>query len=93
MNMKINGMLAVTIPEGKGEDKGLADKAPSAIVLSLEQFLNEEVFSKILKEEGITMVIRLNTDNIRTGYPPVPPSPKNELLREGDTERKDVPDG
>jgi len=72
MNMKINGMLAVTIPDGKGEDKGLADKVPSTAVQNIEAYLNEEVFPIVLEQEGITIVAHLNIDNIRTGYPPMP---------------------
>ena len=64
MNMKINGMLGVTIPEDK---KVFTDKDPLVVVQSIEKYLNEAVFPKVLKAEGITMYIRLNTNDIRVG--------------------------
>ena len=64
MDMKINGMLGVTIPEDK---KVFTDKDPSVVVQSIEKYLNEAVFPKVLEAEGITMYIRLNTNDIRVG--------------------------
>jgi len=67
MNLKINGMLGVAIPEEVMEEKGLSDAAPSEVVQNIEKYLNDIVFPKIKKAEGITIYIRLNTVGIRAG--------------------------
>jgi len=67
MNLKINGMLGVTIPDEVMEEKGLPNKNPPEVVRNMEKYLNEVVFPKIKKAEGITIYIRLNTEGIRAG--------------------------
>jgi len=60
-------MLGVTIPDEVMEEKGLPNKNPPEVVRNMEKYLNEVVFPKIKKAEGITIYIRLNTEGIRAG--------------------------
>lgn len=64
MNLKINAMVAVVIPEEK--------KDPIAIAEGLEKFLNEGVFVKLEENESVKVKITMNTTDIRVGYPPMP---------------------
>jgi len=66
MNMKINGMLGVEIPDEVMKEKGLSGKTPAEVVQNIEKYLNEVVFPKIKKAEGIIIYIRLNTEGIRS---------------------------
>lgn len=60
-------MLGVTIPEEVMEKKQLSGKTPPEVVQSIERYLNETVFPKIKKAEGMDIYIRLNTEGIRAG--------------------------
>jgi len=67
MNLKVNGMLGVAIPDEVMKKKGLSGKSPSEVVQAIEGYLNEAVFPKIKKAEGMDVYIRLNTEGIRAG--------------------------
>lgn len=61
MNLKINAMVAVAMPEKK--------KDPIAVAEGLEKFLNEQIFAPFKEKENMDIHITMNVGDIRVGYP------------------------